>query len=503
MQLRQPTAQSLFAQPSSNTVLVKDIPYFPPQGDIDDLDPLSKQLIPTTELSKFNAMVNNIDALNPFKDADKYPKEFLAHYRIKSKFSIFRKEKQHFTAYTKIGRGSVGTARLAYQHLTLQWSVIKSITITPEAALATMEKARNEYATLVSLGLAKGDIGKNESKKKVVKWNYLMQLLPGNNLGMIVNPEDPAAQKDFPDILVVHLALALVRALNALHSHPTKPILHGDLKLGNVVCDLATKKLGFVDFDRALPFLSQGHLLAEKRGNYLHHDIRAKHFFHNKTASFVYDQQSEIYGLGIMLADLFLLFEEPKFDPKVHVNLETLIAVQDVNDTYVVPKTHPKYLTNPWLRDPQVREKIYAFIQRMIGANKPTLAEAEVFFSEVKQECIKSPLCKKIQIGVLNVGAFAKLSEAEQENQLFTLQKATEVWFVDDKLQDEYTYMELRFGLQQIGITVGDKVYISNNPHECKTKLYEDLNNSELKNAYEFMDMTELKPEPEATILRI
>lgn len=497
-------------------VVVRRLPHFPTQGNIEDYQPQNGQVISDQHLSYFyNEFVYKPFELNHQEDKYRWKAMVNSNPNSPLRQNIYRKNNHFFTAHAKVHKGVTGTARLVQHHSTKEWYIVKTV---PYREQERINSAFRDFDVASKLGLTFGQPGINPSTKTGQKINYIIKLQPGLDYYDCL---EYSALCRPSDILMLHMAHEMVKKLHALHTHPTCPILHNDLHLSNVMFDLAGKQVNYIDFDRALSYSEKGQLI-NKYHYYTATSVGKKQMRQsvldsakqpgpkktvNFTHPFVYDKNSEIHALGIMLAQWFGLFDyaaTKKFaesDSAKYLN-------PNPDKTYVLDEKHPAYATNQYLPNPILRKRVLNFLQRMTSEKDvPSLAEAEAFFLKAKLDCLKSAECKKIQVAILDVGDYITLMLKAQEVQfdpthedtklfhklVFALKSASEVRLTDSFARSDDDYIHLVHQLSaNYKLTVDQKVYISPNKIACLNKIKNDLEVDDLSGAYEYVNAKEL-----------
>lgn len=477
------------------TVKVKDIPYFPPQGKLHDLYPngglLSDEQLKDSR-AKFAKRLTPAD-----KQSKRELNQGVTDITQKIPFSMVEKNHEPFTVYTALGGGSCGKARLAQHSINHQWFLLKSVDIKP--ALCDEEtteikelKARaiNEFQTLEKHKANVGAMGTAYYPNKNVwlKWNYMSQLVPGYDLELL-------RMYGFFDAMILHICIEFVRALRALHTHPLYPIFHGDLKLANIMFDPATKNVKLIDFDFSLPFNLAGYQLDTLIGNFLSNTPEMKRFFQTnpkERQNYTYNLQSEIHAIGICLADMLDLMDIPHFDDSL--SSDEVMRQLAPTDTLVAKETSNVFLKNNRINDIAIRRKALQFIERITsGINVPSLDEIEAFLVGLKQECIASPLSKKMQAVIFDVDVYMTARSKQLEILKALKAEPTEVCLIDNKERDDMAYMRLLQEMHRHQIyVVSRRVLISSNKDLCTNQWQTTLNASPLQGAYTLLNMEQL-----------
>lgn len=500
-------------------VIVKPIPYFPIQGNLEDINSQNDQLLSPQEMQIFDATQKYFDEHNTCKDDNKYPRGFFDFRR-----SIYKGANDFYTSYTVVGAGKSGKTRLLRSHTTKEWAILKTIPMTPAAPVSKtsteelikkMDSVKEEHAHLQKLQLSLAEIGKRTStpktapsaKPELVKWNLMMKLAPGVELFCLDSPDIV-----LPDVLWLHLLSKSAAALHALHSHPTYPLYQCDIKSENLICDLSTrdKAITPVDYGAAIPIssTSQAHPKT-MMGNFLHATSQQKAEFQKEsklvlagetyTGGNIVNLQTEIHALGILFANLLNLLNPPHVDANdANFNLREYVQTLNPHHTYIVDETHPEYISNTRLRDPTIRAQVFAMIKNMTSENAaliPSLPQVISTLANLKNECLISPLTKKYRVATLNVNEYLAASEFRQAELRKTLNLCTEVWLLDTEARPDMEYMKIRHKLQETILCVGNQVYIANDLEIAKRKLIADLEAGELQGHYQFPTQEQLKME--------
>jgi serine/threonine-protein kinase len=197
-----------------------------------------------------------------------------------------------YTLLRPLGRGSMGVVHLALDTATRRHVALKTLALGREAATDEFNDARARF-------LAEAEAAKRLSHPDIVvvhaagehdgtAW-MAMELLRGCELGRYTH-----MSRLLPEALVLQLVERLARAL--AHAH-ARGVVHRDIKPGNVMLDLPSRRLKLTDFGVA----GLADMSRTRTGVVLGTPL---YMAPEQLAGAPADARSDLYSLGVLLFQL-------------------------------------------------------------------------------------------------------------------------------------------------------------------------------------------------------
>lgn len=311
---------------------------------------------------------------------------------------------------------------------------------------AVKEQKPSNISAIEYTKLSRAKRAHGELKEKDLH-SIVMDLASGVDLHSLTNPRFGADPLPMATIRRLQIGSNAIEAIEELHK---TGLLHCDIKGKNFMVNPITGKVSYIDLGFATEVKDpktgivlkndQGEPLIKGTEGYMAPEIDSEGR---------YSEASDVYALGITLADLFGLKKENAYN--------------------TVDRDSDEFINNTFIPDPQTRASVLILLQKMIDddSNKrPTLAEAKALLHTVMENQVT--LAGKIQnVGLLDMTEYKKANEAEKEQLLQALQNFDEVAFVNPtphgpNAPDAVSKNELALfkrQLQDAGIAAGDTVY--------------------------------------------
>ena len=331
---------------------------------------------------------------------------------------------------TPLGRGGFGRVLLAQDQDTKKWYAIKEQRIKSEKDLYMVRKEAG-YLTKLNEDNIEANKTLTGYKKNQSKYYIVMPLAPGSTVHNLSR-----SGRDMPTIRWLQIAHGILESISILHA---KDILHRDIKGDNIMYDPASGRVTPIDLG-----------LATTKSNPTHDVVGASAYMAPECWEGTYNEKSDVYNTGIVLAELFQL-------TKI---IETMSGKRKIG---IVDRDDDQFINNSRISNPQVRAMVRDYLLKMTSSNpdkRPTLDEAKNFFTNVIQNHLWL-LAKMYTKGLLDVREYLQATPEEQKQFREALKKCDEVVFIETGKPPltNMKYIKLRREMEENAILVSHSLY--------------------------------------------
>ena len=350
-----------------------------------------------------------------------------------------------------LAAGSFGEFRLMQNLSTGEWSGKKSfntdvtgLDANSQAAIAQDQSARGdqEYKNLSNVGMARGGYARDKIIRarrpgeidRVIRQDSILMPYAGADL-----EQEKYKAKKMPTVRCLEMFDGALGSLQQVHA---SGFLHRDIKPANITRDAVTGKTRLIDYGLLLP-KNQVDIAVVGTPAYMAQE--------SKTPPPKYTESSDVYGLGMSLADtlgLTKLEHDPNLQPPL-------------NEKFViVPADSNQFKNNTWIQDPRTREAVRVYLQKMTDpepANRPTVAEARAFFKDLKVDYLSTPE-QTVRTAYIHVEEFAMASPQQKAIFFEQMRAVDEVVLIDQNNQRQNWYPHAKREIEEAGFQVHNQV---------------------------------------------
>jgi serine/threonine protein kinase len=355
-------------------------------------------------------------------------------------YAIYKgKEKFH------LGSGSYGFTKLAQDLETGDWLVLKVID-DPDKSKRQKKDFDAESKGLQSAnqlvysyereikGKTKRYVEKNKNgheysvRKTKHQFEILMKLAPGVSLLNISESE-----RTMPTARWLDLGISALESVKNLHD---ANMLHCDLSRRNMMYDYSSRKITPIDFGLNIALKTGESEPVERKdmawgsGNV--------YYMAPECANGFYSRKSDVFSLGIMLADMYNLGSIPIHGTRLSLNPVPPVKIQ------------PELL----------RLQVTTLVRSMISddpAKRPTVDEALNTLKKIRSGLLDTPALLT-RTGYLSIQEYNKANNSDRERMIETLKKMDEVFLVDEEQLSSNEYINLKRVLEREDIIVRQDV---------------------------------------------
>lgn len=359
---------------------------------------------------------------------------------------------------------------------------------SPAALRRSPSRGKDQYEMVINL--AKGAT-LNKLMDKEGEWIDKLQT-EGKDEQPLISP-----------VLRLQMAIDIIKEVESLIQE--KHSLHRDLKVQNIVYDLVHQVASLIDFGSAKAIDTKSNCEANDlpgTTNYLAPELRTEALKAQRDGNephYIYNEKTEVYALGIVIAELFSLYDYEALplvpsakDPNKKIvnlpamgNLNFIFKELDDNALFrfnIILKYDDE--GNPF-STPQQRADINDLVTLLDLLHKMTapepgkrcsLRDAITALERIRNDYRACHKTEKISVGALNVDEYIKSDETNKGKLIEALQDYDEVWFIDTNTkQDLADYIKLKNELEKKGFVVGDQVFAGTDKDAMMKKLEKHL----------------------------
>ena len=483
----------MFRKENNKTTVRKiSLSYIPPLVNLDDLDEnlYLNEKSPETESENTRSLKrsNSFRIQDPFVTKGKNSlrrtqsikllndaTNFFESKKITGKrFTevVIGHERYRIYPHAPLGKGQYGKAELAQHVETGEWVVLKK-------QLKQGDNDNIKWRSIEEINLNEqvglspkpkmSPLIRTSDSKQQEQSIIIVKLVEGITAQALLENENEleafgVSVPVIPYALRVQMAIEILKALKELHS---QGILHRDLSPGNVILDLLHQRATMIDLGLSVNAdASKAYQTDHIRGSTICYapEIRQELINRLKDPNYqpqavTYNEKTESYGAGIMLADFFRLLyptpEEPvtEWERKSYV-MENDIIEGIVEENLMLPASELKSVL-------EVVNQMTEFDPK----KRLLIDDAITEFEKIKQACCNCERKKMalLPAKIMNVEKY--LTSNAREALLKQLDTAgdskDEVWLIDTKPnRSKFEYAELRRALESMHVRVGDQVFV-------------------------------------------
>jgi len=333
-------------------------------------------------------------------------------------YSIYRGRRQN----CHLGAGGYAVVKIAqsFSNEYVADKIIKEAKPSADAEVGILKVANQFIFDLYR----KNKRGENQNE-------ILMKLAPGVSLNDFSSTNRNMAATHWLDVCI-----STIDSVDQLHQNN---IVHGDLKRHNCLIHAQTSAVRQIDFGLSV------YLTKDQQSVYVEQNkfgSNAIYYMAPECADGVYSYQSDVFGLGIMLAEILGLGYWPE---KGNVNIFIMYSPERIT-----PKNR--------LQSKEVTDNARAFIMTMLNAkpeSRLTVAEAKQFFKNLRQN-YKNPQGLIKHIGYLDLHHYHTCTTDIRAMMDEELRNKDEVYIIHYKNYDIPAYQQ-KFETKHI-ITMPDVI---------------------------------------------
>lgn len=354
---------------------------------------------------------------------------------------------------------------------------------SPTALRRSTSKGENQYEMVINL--AKGAT-LNKLMDKEGEWIDKLQT-EGKDEQPLISP-----------VLRLQMAIDIIKEVESLIQE--KRSLHRDLKVQNIVYDLVHQVASLIDFGSAKSIDAEGNCEANDLPGTTHYfapELRREAL--KDEPRYIYNEKTEVYALGIVIAELFSLYDYEALplvpsakDPnKKIVNLQAMenlnFIFKELDDNALLRfNIILKYddEDNPLLTTQQNIDinNLGALLDLLHKMTAPepgkrcSLRDAITELERIRNDYRACHKTEKISVGALNVDEYIQSDETNKGKLIEALQDYDEVWFIDTSTKHDLAdYIKLKNELEKKDFVVGDQVFAGTDKDAMMKKLEKHL----------------------------
>ena len=271
-----------------------------------------------------------------------------------------------------------------------------------------------------------------------------------------------------PPLLRLQLALDTLVKLDNLHIK--HHIIHRDLQPGNIIFDLIRQSAKLIDYGQALAMetplnrsgserrlLGSGRNFSPELRKRIPEALESAQLTEEQKPLFIYDEKSEIYAIGISLAYLFHIIDEPPSD----------LPHEAWEGSYIVGAKHAgtdvRYACISQVLPQPIMDSVIELIHAMTAediSQRITFSKAIEGFKTII-EALKQ-LENKLSVGVIDIAMINEMGGVEAVAESMLSRGLGEAWLIDSSgtLHDKKSLITLSRQLDEAGLRVGDKCFV-------------------------------------------
>ena len=340
-----------------------------------------------------------------------------------------------------IGSGSLGTVKLTQSFNEGTWGAIKVIKELNEKKVKP-EDVETEFKFLCQTkqGLAMGTHISPDAKKGL-RYNLLTVLESGENL--FEHILDKERSRSLPEYEWIKLIIDVVCAIKKMHQ--IDHIIHCDIKPENIIHNFISKKLAVIDWGFAFS-------TAEMKEQSLYTIKGTPGFIAPelmRSGKVTYSEKSDIYALGITLADIlsFTIPVGPEGKPT-----DLRISHPDEDKRF--------FESNKKIVHQEIRKHIVALLNKMTHEKplqRPSLQQCLSELEEYLELSLKANPRKKIAI--LNADNFFNASEIKKREIIRSIPPNDEVCIIAQSEHSLAEYNLLKRTLKEKGCNLRNQIF--------------------------------------------
>jgi serine/threonine protein kinase len=424
-----------FDNANKSKVISKMIPSLPEGVKLDDLDN-DGRLIPPEFIHDLEKLIIGAMLEDRIKESDNMliSKKSLSPDLKYSIVKLNGKEgPDYFAVYkgkgSELGRGAFGKVVIAQNIVTGKWYALKKQVLRAEKKEFATKLAQAENKHLIDLDLSpKIPVKVRMSpSKQVEQYIILMNLEEGKTFSGLVRQQESFGMPTIPNILRLQIPIELLKAGKMLVKE--KNLLHRDLKEANCIAKLSTLRTVLIDFGLTVNQDLEG----EHRANHLVGSLEttaaelrvewvkqraAKEEGREYQANFIFNEKTEIYAYGIIIAGLFNLWNNAEASDDVADWKEKSFIIDESDELFINNESMPSDKNGRQL----LKEMLECVTQMTNYDDNDTKQEHRFSFDQsiealeqIKNKYIASYTEAPLKIGVLDINQYYKTALNEKK----------------------------------------------------------------------------------------
>lgn len=344
------------------------------------------------------------------------------------------------------------------------------------------------------------------SKKNLNQYPFIMNYGVGISLAELVDREsewlykEEMADKVIPFISVkLHFKIVLDLLEKMYDMVRNKRTLHRDLKLENIIVDIIDQSVTIIDYGNAAKILD-GDCVVDKEllstPMYVAPELCRKKKKELKGTieeiEYIFDEKTEVYALGIILAQVFALFDfnlicqETDQIGSPQIDLKKICKVSGVVD-----KGDDYYDFNKIIDSVEQGEtlsSLWQLIQNMTASDKDARYDLEQalhcmrdIYNSYQPSVGGEDVLFNQYVCLLDCKYYQMAGDEEKEIIKENLNQYDEVWLIDTNECSVSEYISIKNELENAGYFVGNKVGVASKPEKAAENIMRHLAQREIQ----------------------
>ncbi|EKD70093.1 MAG: hypothetical protein ACD_46C00641G0001 [uncultured bacterium] len=451
------------------------IPYVPPKMTFSDLQE-NRKLYSDEMLAliKNNFLVNG---RYRYLNQQKLP------------FAVVVQDGEYFAIYKgkklQLGDGGYGHVKLEQNLMTGEWGAIKVQPVTSENKVKRIRNEIESLQKMQKLVLSNNhpiEFNRESPSHQIMQNYFLMQLAPGMDLFDFTK-----TKHQWPPIIYINIILNILREIKRVHQNK---YLHRDIKLENILFDLAIDQLSLIDFGficrMNLKRYGVDHEWCGTDGYVASELIKTNDKLH-KNKNYIFNEKTEIFSLGVTFGFLLGYISESSDEEIKYIENKNLNNMSSMH-----------------FKEQDFHQEIYSFIKTMTDERssvRPSISKAIDFFEKIKKQLNNAS--RMLEIGLINFQELIDLMENHQGDLsefIKSLKKYDRVCLVDQELNvNTMSYMKWKNKLESHKIVVAPTLYYGAPADQILKEIPEVTKGDKSGNLYHYsriLPLAYIKPDP-------